>query len=658
MKCFYRRAAMWMIAAAVAVGAAGQVRAQQKTLTVAVLPFSNSSGSGGALTSKTATAAVETQLMDSGRYDVVKRDLVNKTMTDLNLTYPLDRTGISQLAQALEADGVVSGDVLKVARLSKTNQVRVTLRLEMTDRSSGELTNGAIVSGDSGIRPDFSGAQDVLLDEAVSKAAFAAVRSMNERILPEGTVFATSTRAGQTEALLNIGTNSGVRTGMEFIVLRNREQVGRLKITGTSPTDATAAVIATTRGVQPEDKVRAVFRLENIPSELGGSGDNGAKIARPKMNLGGLAVGALALLGLTKISHGSFSEGRSARQVKAVSSGPFNGAPVADSVPGVPVNHITWLPPAGVLQSDVIGYAVYREDQMTVQGGPATIAGRGQTGFYDTGRAIDVPADTNFGTDDSKNNGLVPGEPTRYRIRTAYYDRTSDTTGTTTTTVVFAQDVISSSATPILPPPTVSAAATDVTSVTFTFKVVPGADRYIVQVANNPAFNNADNYPKGSEGSVQPIAPVPLVPIEYWGTLKTDSTTNITTCDPTTPGDCVSGWDPRQEMLAGVDYAPSTGVLAGVNLMTGTIDPTVGTLYWRVGARSSRDDYRPENGGWVYGTAQTLTLAASVAAMPIQFAHSPVGGLRPVDGLVVPPTTSDNSGTSQGASHGGRAGRN
>ena len=296
MNWFSRRAAYLTFVMALTLGMMGTARAQvTRSLTVAVLNFSNSSGVGGALIGNKASAAVETQLIESGRYDVVKSDLVTKTMSDLSLTYPLGRQGLTQLAQALEADAIVTGDVVRVVRDPKTNQVRVTLRIEMTDRTSGELTNGAVSTGESGIRPDFSGAQDVLLDEALNKVAFGAVRSMNDRILPEGTVFATSSRGGAIEALLNIGTNSGVVGGMEFIVLRNREQVARLRATEVSATDTTAVVVSSTRGVQPEDKVRAVFRVQDIPVDMTGAGANNS-VKRPRMNFGNLALGASRLI--------------------------------------------------------------------------------------------------------------------------------------------------------------------------------------------------------------------------------------------------------------------------------------------------------------------------------------------------------------------------
>lgn len=630
MKWFLRRAALLTAAIALAATVIGKADAQvSKALTVAVLTFSNSSGAGGPLMGSSASAAVETQFLGSTRFDVVKKDTVDKTLTDLNLTSPLGRIGIQQLAGALEADDIVTGDVIKVVKDAKSGQWRVTLRVEMTDRSSGELVNGAIATGESGIRPDFVGSDSVLQDEAMNKAAFAAVRSMNERILPEGTVYATSSRDGQSEALLNIGTNSGVRQGMEFIVLRNREQVGRVRITRAAPTDSMAGVIATTRGVQPEDKVRAIFRLENIPVDVGGSGGGGASsYRRSKMNLSGLAMGALALLGLSKLAKGSFSEGLSVRSATVASSGPFNGAPYSNDVPDVPIIHIKWSPPSGVNQNDILGYAVFRLDQPSGTANPVMVVNSGQTSIYDTGRGAEIGVVAPF--TGGKVDGVSAGSPTRYLIRSAYNVTTTGTgTGGTTTTTKFAQDVITGAATALFPPPAVSADASDVTTpVTFTYEAVPGGDRYVIQVADNPNFNNADQYPKGPEGIAIP-APPSTGPVSYFG--KEEDIDGITFCIPDrTAQDCFTVMpDPRPtDSFLQPIYCPTQTM--DINLLTGRIDPTVGQLYWRVGVRNSRDDNRPENGGWVWGAFAPLSRTGGSTLL----SRKPVMQRKPTGGPV------------------------
>lgn len=637
MKWFLRRAALLTATVALAVAAVGTAGAQvTKPMTVAVLKFSNSSGVRGDLLAKSASAATETQFIGSTRYDVVKKDTVDKTMTDLTLSYPLDRLGMQQLATALEADGIVTGDVLRVLKNPKTGQWSVTLKVEMTDRSSGELVNGAIVTGDSGTRPDFSGSEDLLVDEAINKAAFAAVRSMNERILPEGTVFATSSHEGQSETLLNIGSNSGVRQGMEFIVLRNREQVGRIKVTSVSPTDANAAVISTTRGVQPEDKIRAVFRLEDISADSGGTGASTATVHRPKMNLSNFALGAGLLVGLWKLNSGNLSGGGTGvRNVSISASGPFNGAPESDVMPEVPVVHLKFSPPVGVKESDVLAYFIYKDSEV---GKPQDLVGSGGRDSYIDAYAINadfkvVGATTPLDVTGSHADGPDIGRPLRFLIRTPYNKTTTSTTTgstTTTTTVALAQDVYTGLVTFLIPPLAISASATDVTKVTFSFKVSPGADHFVVQVADNLGFTNSEFFPNAQGLAVPPVPGIG--PLQWFA----DPATAVVTENTTFEGNWVN--------TSNTDYVQTLTA----NLLTGAIDPTIPSkvLYWRAGVRDSRDASLPENGGWVFGTA--MALGQATPALTQKAVHrGPTGGPVRPRGNTTPatPDPASNAGT-------------
>src|SRR5207244_9838768 len=104
--------------------------------------------------------------------------------------------------------------------------------VEVMDVGSGELINGAVATGTAS-HIGLENAQDVLLDEALSKAAFNARQNMERFQLPEGTVQNTTvvgegtTGRGGQDALLNIGARNGVHIGMRFVVLRGHELVGR-----------------------------------------------------------------------------------------------------------------------------------------------------------------------------------------------------------------------------------------------------------------------------------------------------------------------------------------------------------------------------------------------------------------------------------------------
>src|SRR5205085_5217704 len=104
-------------------------------------------------------------------------------------------------------------------------------------------------------------AQDVLLDEALSKAAFDARQSMERYQLPEGTILNTSVVGTREDAFLNIGTRQGVSTGMRFVVLRGRELVGYLNASSVDADKTVATITQNFRGIKPEDKVRAIYTL-------------------------------------------------------------------------------------------------------------------------------------------------------------------------------------------------------------------------------------------------------------------------------------------------------------------------------------------------------------------------------------------------------------
>lgn len=636
MKWFQHRAAAMIFVLAIAALAVGSARAQvQRPMTVAVLNFSNSSGVGGALLGNRAAAAIEAQMIETGRYDIVRRELVAQTMEDLNLSLPLGRMGLTQLATRLEADAIATGDVARVVRDAKTNQVRVTLRVELTDRASGELVNGAIATGESGVRPDFSGAEDVLLDEALNRTAFTAVRTMNERILPEGTVFATSSAEGVVEALLNIGSNSGVRSGMELIVLRNREQVGRLRASRVSPTDSTAVVVSSTRGVQPEDKVRAVFRLENIPVESGGTGKSTTTVSRPRVNLSKIAVGALSLFGIYKMTQGNLGTGNpGARKVTAVATGPNNGGGGSNDLGYVPAIRVSWSGPVGVRAQDIIGYGVYRVTEIGTAIPVHVTSGSVPRQFIDNGLALEIGEglgndDAEFGT--GKVHGLYAGLIERYLVRTAYYRREATDEGTEDGEVTYADEMMSTAATGLLPPPAVSITGEDLAALQFNFRRVPGGDRYVIQVADNPAFVNPDRYPSSGDG----VAFTPTGaygPANFWadddGFPDDDGDQPGRFPDPRNPEE----W-PGMEDQADL-YSPPAQIT--VNLLTGRLDPPGPgrQLYWRVGVRASRDDIVPEGGGYVWGDFAPLTLGEVTGLVRPDAAVPP--GMRPA-GLPVDP---------------------
>lgn len=473
---------------------------------VVVLDFNNNSGYNGALTGRNAAAAVSQAMNDSDAWDVLSTQQVSTALTNLGLTPPLDLTAMQQLGRAVEADSVVLGQVYAVTTSENPRQAQVGLRVEMREVSSGELINGAIVTAKSGVRPGFSGDAQVLVDEAMRKAAFDAVQTMSQNKLPRGTVLNTQvTGSGAREVLLNIGAQNGVREGMEFIVNRSGTQVSRLRIVRVEADQSTASVVSGTAGAQPEDVVTAVFSLPSVDSVQPNTvtGEIPTPKAKPKGSrkkgftsaLGAiLGIGLLVALlsGGSKSGRltGSGSGNTPAAQATSVNQDPFV------SFPGSAVR-VSWSVPNNVREQDIVQFTIVRSDLGNAM--PAGIAGPGERFFIDGEYVRDLTYQTlNTGGGGTGNTGgttglntvttedirgLIPGRPVTYQIFMIYRrpvaNQTTTTTGdtgtgtgtgtgttgtdTTGTAFTYAETPIinTTAATPVPPPTLISPVATN-----------------------------------------------------------------------------------------------------------------------------------------------------------------------------------------------------
>ncbi len=245
------------------------VSAQRSTPAVYVLDFNNATTVGGALLGKVAAAQMSLQLSESQNWDVVQDGQVQKRIQELNLQPPFDRVNRVQIATGIDATASIYGKILDARVTGGTMpQAYVKLQVVVEDVRTATLVNGAISDGISTPRMGYSGNADILLEEAIGKATFKAREAMDRFRLPEGTVLNTNVIGGSdnpaVEALLNIGIRHGVKRGMEMIVTRQREPVGRLRITQVDADISTGRVIENIQGVRPEDRVRAIFNFSDF----------------------------------------------------------------------------------------------------------------------------------------------------------------------------------------------------------------------------------------------------------------------------------------------------------------------------------------------------------------------------------------------------------
>ncbi|MBC8143767.1 MAG: hypothetical protein H7Y38_20240, partial [Armatimonadetes bacterium] len=238
---------------------------QVAVLDFGVLPAVKASGILG----RNATDAVVIEMTRTGRYDVSPRATVNQQLADLGLATPLNNIGIQKLGQALGSDFVASGDIVNVSFQENPRRARVSLSVRLTDVVTGELANGAIETGFSApSAPGFTPDDEALLSDAIQNAAFNAVRTITSYTLPSATILQIR---GDTEVILNRGAQDGVSTDLEMVVSRGTDRVGKIRVTTVRATNSTAVITDLGKGIRPEDKARAVFKLAGY--EVSSAGD-------------------------------------------------------------------------------------------------------------------------------------------------------------------------------------------------------------------------------------------------------------------------------------------------------------------------------------------------------------------------------------------------
>lgn len=277
------------------------------TYSVGVADFVNESGVQGELLARLATDAVVVEMSKTNRYDVsITRSMMKTKMDELGLRSPLTKLDLVRLGETLSADAMLQGAIksIQLSGSGPTRRASVTIVCQMIDEASGEIINGAVQTGQSSARVGYTPDDNSLIAEAINGAAFLCVRTMIDYVIPEATVLMN---IGESQVMINKGARDGIKPGMRMIVLRDKEIIGYVDVTSASPMDAMTKVVKSMRGIQPEDKARAIFEMPTIspslksaplpsgaPSKSKVGGGSGSKIA--KFMLGALIVGGLATM--------------------------------------------------------------------------------------------------------------------------------------------------------------------------------------------------------------------------------------------------------------------------------------------------------------------------------------------------------------------------
>lgn len=391
--------------------------------TWAVVEFANLSGKGSAELGRIAAEAVSNELGKLNKYDVLSGEQVNRSAEALGLQNPITRISeLIRLGQDLRAVSIVRGEIVdwQIATVGAGRQAEVAMRIVVIDVASGLPVNGSALKAVSAVRTgDVS--EETLLNEALAAGAFNAVRDIESRTLPTGTVLNTLNR----QALINQGSRTGFQVNQEVIVTRGREQVATARVTDVEPDSATITVVRQIKGIQPGDRVRVVFAVPEIKG-IGRPGGE-LQVARPPARGNNSAlITVLIVLGVLAFLLG---QGRSGGQDVIIG---VRAEPLVqpDDTPAV---RISWRTDAFVKGNQQrYRWQVWRSD---VSAAPVAVADGFNNFVIDDARPRDVTwnnfngivgptPDCRFtdppGESTTPAPGLVPGTPYLYSVELVY----------------------------------------------------------------------------------------------------------------------------------------------------------------------------------------------------------------------------------------------
>lgn len=237
---------------------------------VIVLDFATGPGLDPLLGRKAADG-LAVELQRSGSYDVVPRQRIEQAVDQqAGLQPPYNNTAQIKLAETVNASSVFSGTITAVD-LVPGKSARVTLEVSQLDVITGDNINGTVVSEPTEQKLGTID-NEILIDEAINKSVFAAVRSMRQTTLPMGTVL----NVGTNEFVVSIGADGGASVGQKYTLLRDkydaprnlteRRKIGEIIITRVNANQSNARLYAGGgEGVKTGDRVRQIFNPARYP---------------------------------------------------------------------------------------------------------------------------------------------------------------------------------------------------------------------------------------------------------------------------------------------------------------------------------------------------------------------------------------------------------
>ena len=498
-----------------------------------VLDFTNDTSYGGLDIGREASDAMVVELTKTNKFTITARADVDNAISTLGLTSPLNTVATQKLGRELNADGVVTGEVVSITKHDNPAEYDATVVVRVTDVASGELINGALARGVVHAPPGTTPDEDMLVGEAISQAAFTAVEKMSEYNLPIATVL---NNIDPQTVLLNHGTRDGLHPGQAMIVTRQGQEVGRIRVTSVEADNSEAVITNPGLGISPDDKCKAIFALPAYSihgSDVVTSGDiNSTSTASSSTHsafsgVGGILLavlpGALIVSFAGKGSHNSNVGGSGVGSSSARDGyGPSVGLPLPTgtvSVNASLANLITWG--SGNLNpTSIVSFNIYRSSYDTAGGlnngepVPVLSVAYNQRSAYDTGiarnvtynqvLALNVTGGVPIGSLSTATvdgvPGIVQGESDQYHVTAVFklnnasttqgYEETPLANNTTGYATAIAPLDLSTQNTAVLinGQPWSAKFKFPYSSITFSFLSVIGADTYVVDFSSDPNF--------------------------------------------------------------------------------------------------------------------------------------------------------------------------
>lgn len=397
--------------------------------TWAVVDFTNRKGNNAF--GAEAAKAVTNRLTNDNKFDVKPVETVARVVESLGLVQPLgNRANVLAVGRELSVGTIVTGEVVdyRVDKSAAGKQARVSMRVIAYNVAASEVVNGAAVAAFSTVRAG-EVSDETLINDAISQAAGQAVERMGQQTLPVGTVLNTF----ESRAILNQGSRTGFKDGMSVIITRGKEQVAAASVYDVSPDKSFLRVTRSFKGIQPGDRVRAVFDVPNLTPNWNSDGTPSIKTERKGKANSGLVTTLLVVGLVALLAFGSSGRNGSVTEnvVSEAYDDPTNGASVR-----VSWNTNGWAPG----NSQRASWQLFRNDFGN------TIPVRTQVpSSFDVNDNTVAQASVTYATLPPTNNfaicngfssatsttvtGLTPGRPYLYSINLIYYKDRGDLPG-------------------------------------------------------------------------------------------------------------------------------------------------------------------------------------------------------------------------------------